>query len=175
MYKSFGETVPYSGRKESKVSRPPITLKLTLKKKKYRRGEPIPYSVLLENETKVGQYFFIGADLGEGSTIMPNHQIMLSIKNAKGKEVQRGLASASPAIRVENVQEKLNRYYILLRPNYQYGINGSLDVPLPVGKYIVSATYDEFEAQKWSLEPLNSSVNVWTTSLHSNKIRIIIK
>lgn len=148
-----------------------IKLVLGTSKHHYRRGESIVLLAYLENTSRE-QSYYIGKDLGGFFAIMPYHQIELAIKNTRGQEAPIGRMALAPASSKKAVSEKLADSYVLLAPGKIYGQARS-DINLPPGQWKVTATYREFEANRWSPEEINNiGAPVWIDVVTSNTIAI---
>jgi len=157
--------------KKSTVQKP-IRLILQIPRKSWRAGEPIEVMAYLENVSQ-DKFFKVGRKLDSFFVVNNYHDIQLSIKDSRNREVPMFRMGQSRSLPLDPIKQRLVDNYINLDPGNIYGLRESFE--LPPGRYRLTANYRELDASHWTEEErIALPIPVWTKPLVSNTITITV-
>lgn len=156
------------------VKENPIRLVLQTNKRVYRRGEPIIFTVYLENVSD--KYFYVGCRL-TGFNLHASQVIELKAVDERNRELERPSLYADPSPLELNkpVSEKIAKGYVNLRPRMIHGFKIYGQVIRKPGRYRYTAIYREIEALSWKqVERDALPIQVWTEPIVSKTVTITV-
>lgn len=158
-----------------------ILLVLKTSKQRYRFNEPIEISVQLENVSQRGEHYYVGTDVNGVFNHQPLHGIEISVVDEKNRKIAlpRGANDSASKSTPSTISEKLTQSYVWLEPGAFYGVRTEIlnapNAPLKPGRYLLTATYHESEALRWTdTERKTLLAPVWTQPLKSNTVTFTI-
>jgi len=159
-------------KEKKSIVQTPIRLTIQIPRKTWRSSEPIEVMAYLENVSQ-DKFFKVGRKLDSFFVVNNYHDIQLSIKDSRNREVPMFRIGQSRSLPLDPIKQRLVDNYINLDPGNIYGLRESFE--LPPGRYRLTANYRELDASHWTEEECKAlPIPVWTEPLVSNTITITV-
>ncbi len=166
-------TLPFAGAgRAAQRNAATVHLQLQISKRRYRVGEPITVLAYLENRGTT--FYYVGATLAGFWGTLGLHEMHLRITNERNQDVPIGHGGGSWIWKPNSsVTDKIAQAYVQLAPGGVWGQKDQIPLRLPAGRYRITATYREIEAQTWTAAERGSlPLPVWVQPLTSNTVVI---